>query len=536
MERLMRAKNSQQRKREVKDMPLETKKQQMTLRTQGMHTQTQILLEGDMIVPDSKPDVTQVLRCYGKAKLDDIKIGEEKVQLTGEMVVQVLYRAAEGEKPLYAMTATLPIQEEIYAEGQRAEDTVQVHIETEHMECNLINDRKLGLHAVLCVKLESSGMQSYQMVHGMEHGQAELRLQTIQTLCPLAQTKDRFTLKESFAVAPEQPIIGELLDTNTQIVHTDIRPMEGKAGIRGKLRLQLLYADAQNGTPCALQHDIDFHGFLEANGMTPQSQFYITLEPQEVQIKPEVDEDGEARVFDVSASIGAAMTAAQPTEVEIVSDAYGLEQSLQPMKEEIDYPIAVGTVQNEFALRETVTLSQDAPPMLQAVAVWGNVHITDAHTEKDAVAVEGVLDLEVLYLSEQDDAPLDVWRQSFLFQRSIELRGAKEKQQIQIQQRLEDLDFRLLTEREGEVRAQIILEVQVTDTGHAVLVTELEECEEESNGKAPGAVIYVVQPDEGLWEIAKKYRTTAERILMVNEIENPERLYAGQKLLIFRKC
>lgn len=517
-------------------MPLETKKEQMTLRTQGTHTQTQILLEGDMIVPDRKPDVTQILRCYGKAKLDDVKIGEEKVHLTGELMVQVLYRAADGEKPLYAMTATLPIQEEIYAEGQKADDTVKVSIETEHIECNLINDRKLGLHAVLCVTLESSGMQSYQMVCGMEHGQAELRLQNIQTLRPIAQTKDRFTLKESIAVAPEQPVIGELLDAHTQIVQTDIRPMEGKAGIRGKLRLQLLYADAQNGTPCALQHDIDFHGFLEANGITPQSQLSVTLEPQEVQIKPEVDEDGEARLFDVSASIGAAMTAAQPAEVEVVSDAYGLEQSLQPKKEDIVYPIPIGSMQNEFTIRETVTLSQEAAPMLQAVAVWGNVHITDAHTEKEAVAVEGVLDLEILYLSEQDNAPLDIWHQGFPFQRSMELRGAKPNQNLQIQQRLEDLDFRLLTEREGEVRAQIVLEASVTDIGHAVLVTELEEAEDEDYSKAPGAVIYVVQPNEDLWEIAKKYRTTAERILMVNEIENPDRLYAGQKLLIFRKC
>lgn len=47
-------------------------------------------------------------------------------------------------------------------------------------------------------------------------------------------------------------------------------------------------------------------------------------------------------------------------------------------------------------------------------------------------------------------------------------------------------------------------------------------------------MIYVVQEGDTLWNIAKKYRTTEERILMVNEIENPDRLYPGQKLLILR--
>ena len=44
----------------------------------------------------------------------------------------------------------------------------------------------------------------------------------------------------------------------------------------------------------------------------------------------------------------------------------------------------------------------------------------------------------------------------------------------------------------------------------------------------------VIQKGESLWDIAKKYRTTPERILMVNDIENPERLFSGQKLLILR--
>ena len=49
-----------------------------------------------------------------------------------------------------------------------------------------------------------------------------------------------------------------------------------------------------------------------------------------------------------------------------------------------------------------------------------------------------------------------------------------------------------------------------------------------------GAVIYMVQKGDSLWKIAKKYRTTVADIVAVNEIENPELIYPGQKLLIIR--
>ena len=49
-----------------------------------------------------------------------------------------------------------------------------------------------------------------------------------------------------------------------------------------------------------------------------------------------------------------------------------------------------------------------------------------------------------------------------------------------------------------------------------------------------GAIIYMVQPQDTLWKIAKRYRTTVEDILSINEIENPDLIYPGQKLLIIK--
>jgi spore coat assembly protein SafA len=44
----------------------------------------------------------------------------------------------------------------------------------------------------------------------------------------------------------------------------------------------------------------------------------------------------------------------------------------------------------------------------------------------------------------------------------------------------------------------------------------------------------VVQKGDSLWKIAKKYRTTVDNIAAVNEIEDPDLIYPGQKLLIIK--
>ena len=58
--------------------------------------------------------------------------------------------------------------------------------------------------------------------------------------------------------------------------------------------------------------------------------------------------------------------------------------------------------------------------------------------------------------------------------------------------------------------------------------------EETASMPMAGAVIYMVQKGDSLWKIAKKYRTTVNDILAVNDIENPDLIYPGQKLLIIK--
>ena len=48
----------------------------------------QILLEGDMIVPDSKPDLQEILRCEGKVKIGEKRITDDRLSFSGEAEVR----------------------------------------------------------------------------------------------------------------------------------------------------------------------------------------------------------------------------------------------------------------------------------------------------------------------------------------------------------------------------------------------------------------------------------------------------------------
>ena len=50
-----------------------------------------------------------------------------------------------------------------------------------------------------------------------------------------------------------------------------------------------------------------------------------------------------------------------------------------------------------------------------------------------------------------------------------------------------------------------------------------------------GYILHTVKSGDTLWQLAKKFNSTADDIASINDIENPDLIYPGQKLIIVKK-
>ena len=72
----------------------------MELLKKNIHTERikakallQIPLEEDINVSDTKPDVARIICCSGRVKVDEIKMGMNKIWVKGRLEFQVMYQA-----------------------------------------------------------------------------------------------------------------------------------------------------------------------------------------------------------------------------------------------------------------------------------------------------------------------------------------------------------------------------------------------------------------------------------------------------------
>ena len=74
--------------------------------------------------------------------------------------------------------------------------------------------------------------------------------------------------------------------------------------------------------------------------------------------------------------------------------------------------------------------------------------------------------------------------------------------------------------------------VKVSYNTHKDFLINVEEEERVPEKKSSTITIYVVQPGDTLWKIAKKYSTTLDTLVKINNMENPDNVVLGEKLII----
>ncbi len=87
-----------------------------------------------------------------------------------------------------------------------------------------------------------------------------------------------------------------------------------------------------------------------------------------------------------------------------------------------------------------------------------------------------------------------------------------------------------------EIKAVVNLEVLVQQPIEQPVITGIDRqpLDLEKLQKLPGIVGYIVQPDDDIWKIAKKFHTTIDTVVKTNEL--PENVVKpGQRLILVKE-
>ncbi|MCL2386658.1 MAG: DUF3794 domain-containing protein [Defluviitaleaceae bacterium] len=504
--------------------------------------QVQVMLEGDLIVPDTKPDMALLLQTEEQVIIDRTEAGADRVNYVGRLNLSVLYVAKSADKSVHAISLSRPLDDFINLDGVSKDMWVRAKASIANIDYRVVNDRKVNYRAIVNVSMTAERSDAHEMVvHINDVPENQLLKSDLNLNRTIENRIDRFVVKEQLVLPSSKPNIREILQVTAGVTNQEMRISSGRVNLSGELSLTTLYrGDNEESFIDFIESELPFNGPIDIAGAREDMFADVVLQVLDHHVSIRPDDDGEDRILEVEISVGVEMKVYSSETFPILEDAYIINQQLSLTKTAVKYPRLVCLNRNQTPVKEVVTLSGTAPSipdMLQVFRVKGNAHIDDIKVIEDKIVVEGAINTDILYVAESDTTPLSSFKTVIPYRQVIEAKGADPSMSVDVDISIDHVTFNMLAPRETEVRFLLTFNTRVVEQEETRIIRDIDfsEIDHATLASQASMTVYIVQNDDNLWKIAKRYNTPLDELLSVNDIEHPGKVTAGQKLLILKR-
>lgn len=501
---------------------------------------TQITLEDDFNVPDVKPDIVKVLKSTGEVQIDSQQNMDGKLLFSGKLLFKLLYVTGQSSSPVACMKGEIPFSESMYLPESADVAAADVHIDTqiEDLSAGIINSRKVSVSSILSIMLTVMRTRAEEPVIGIAFDKAaQYMTKPVKLTSVAASHKDIFRIKDEIELSSNKPNISEVIWSEWQPGAFDCRPMEGKLGIKGELKLFMIYsADDENGSLQWSEHAVPFSGEVNLSGCNEMLYPYVRYRMVNKEPEIKADEDGEMRLIGIDEALELDMVLYEENTHEVISDVYSALVNLEPEEKKVPGLELLTKNTSKCRISDKVHVSDANPHILQICNSGANVKIDNTSIVDGGLSVEGIVVVSLLYIALDDKQPLYESVGIIPFTHKIEVPGIDEGCVYNVFGNVEQLNAVMVSSEEVECKASIVLEAIVFKAKNESIITEIYEKPYDTAKIAamPGIVGYVVQPGDTLWKIAKEFYTTVESIKEINGLGD-DMLKPGDKLVLMKK-
>lgn len=478
---------------------------------------TQITLDDDYIVRDNKPDVVRVIYSKGDIELEDAKVGNQVVWVTGKLRFAVLYQSDDENRRLDSITGEVPFQEKLVMENVGENDEASVDVQMEDLSIGIINSRKLVVRAVLNITADMAEEEEIAIACETEDVDYRQKSSQLPMMCLVANTRDVMHVAREFSLPNSRTNIGELMFYQADFRNEDIQLQNDKALVQMDVNLWICYRSESTGEYECFETVTPVSGEVDLPGANPDDVFWAKITPMETVVEPRGDYDGEARMVGMDLSLGVELQVYREEVCALLRDAYSLEKELVLEREPIFINQLLMKNVSKVRLMEQVKLEPTQERILQICGASGDITIDRTQRQNDGVMVEGILNVHILYNTVDDTMPFAHHSSQIPFEQFVELEGLSEDAVICVNGKVEQLQVNLLDPAEYEVKA--LLQISVLAMNKVpienILSIREEPMDMDALQKQPGMIGYVRRPGEELWDVAKKYHATPENIIEI---------------------
>ncbi|MFR1709903.1 MAG: DUF3794 and LysM peptidoglycan-binding domain-containing protein [Clostridium sp.] len=494
---------------------------------------TKMFIKEEYVIPDTLPDVDNILMLDVKPIITNKEVGTDKVNLEGQLQYTILYMAKDGgATEAHSVVYNGNISESIDMVGAQSNMYCDIELNIEHMDCVIINERKIAIQGFIICKCNGYNINSFEIVKDVHEGKDIQFLKNPMTVDKVMEPiETELVGKAEVKIDMDKNECLKVIKYNITICKKDVRIYDGGLKIEAMANVTILYKGKNGRDLFCVSENVPLYKEVTVDELKPNMEYFTNFEVQSFEYDVRQDDMGETRIIDVEFVVKATTNVMYKEEVEVIQDVYCPTKLLNMNVKENNINVIQGHGYNEALVKGDIDIKDEALKPSKVIMTTGNVCIADKNIKNDRIEVEGILKVNVLYSTEDEEKYLVTVDEEIPFSCKVDIAGTKPNMQTNANVSLEMVEGNLEAGNIS-IRAVVKVHCKVYYNVKNKFVVNMNIDEGEIPEKKASIIIYVVQPEDTLWSIAKKYLTTVDEIMNINELDDGEEVKASQKLII----
>ncbi|MDI3509020.1 MAG: hypothetical protein PWP48_1078 [Clostridiales bacterium] len=494
---------------------------------------TESVVEGDIIVSDMRPDIARVLWIDGTVNISSSEVIQDKVMIEGAIDFNIIY-VPEGEDGLpQNMEGSISFNQYMDVPGAKPKASCDLDVKLQYIDHALLNSRKLDVKAIVAIDaniIDEIQLDIASDVNGLSD--IEVQRQGISLTKVVGSGSSQVLLRQGVELPDDKPSIKELIYYKIKPLISDFTVLDNRVNINGILHIFALYVtEEQYDLIENIEDDIEFEHTIDVPGANVGLDCLPKAEVSDISVDIKENPLGEMRIINLETMLDLKVSLFEKDELEFISDMYAVAAALKAETKEMKPMEYLGSVRSEASFKGIAEISA-GPEIDKIYAVKGDALISECSVEDDNINLEGFVRIEGLYSAAYSQQLVHSFIQEIPLKASMTMDGVKSDSVIKLDTLVKDIAYSLVSADSVEINGHIVLDAAIWGSAPVKVIVDAQVSEEPPE-KPTGIIIYFVQPGDTLWSVAKRYRTTIERLRALNELDDEADVATGSKLIIY---
>lgn len=505
-------------------MAIETLKENLCVNQIIGKAKENIIAEGDVIIPDIKPDILSTINTNGTVCIYKKEVLDGKIRIDGGVQVYIMYLADDEIGNVRGINTVIDFSKVIDMENVNSSMNLDSNINLNTIECKILNGRKVNIKVGIEVEVNIYSNENVEFIKDLENMNDIQVLNTSASMDSLlgngitkAYAKDTITIENTDNLA-------EILKVNLNIINKETKTSYNKILAKSDMQVNIVYLTDDNRVN-EVNWQIPVMGFIDIQDISDDNLCNVKYEVKNVLLKPNSVE--EHSIY-IEVELEISCNVFEKKELNIIQDLYSPTENLDISQKNITVMQNKQNVSNRCSIKEKMIV-----PELQNARICNtevNPKVLKQNIYNDKIMYDGELEIKFMFLSSSTNR-IDVKIQTLPFNYSLDCPGVLVNSNLNTNIEIVTQKFELMPD--GSIEANIEMDVSA-DVSKMIEIKVIDNVDlnENQDENIYSIVVYFVKPGDTLWNIAKKFRSTTNAIASVNGIEDENRINVGQQLFI----